>query len=347
MLRIRHKHNVISYLTILLVLFVVLPQMTFSQDFSRLVNLEGYWKFSIGDNASWSDPDYDDSHWESIIVPKSWEEQGFHGYDGYAWYRTKVLLPENHGNASLYLKLGYIDDVDKVYINGWKIGQTGMFPPQYTTAHNANRIYAIPSKMMCDDGYITIAVKVFDEGGEGGILHGDIAIMIDQSSIIPDFDLQGEWKFTTGDCKGNPADNDYNTWDNIIVPGTWEDQGYKDYDGVACYVVEFSLEDEFLDQLTVLLLGRIDDLDMVYLNGILIGQSGDFNEETVNSRADMYKQLRGYYIPEGILTNNGKNVLAVKVFDLSGFGGIWDGSVGIISQENYIKYWKVKRNSIR
>ena len=346
-MRTGQKYRVIQYLTVLFVLLISLPIISFSQDFHRLVDLEGYWKFSIGDNSDWSDPDYDDSHWENIRVPKSWEEQGFHGYDGYAWYRKKVKIPENHANASLFLKLGYIDDVDKVYINGWKIGQTGMFPPQYTTAYNANRIYAIPSKIKCDDGYITIAIKVFDEGGEGGIIHGDIAIMIDQSSIIPDLDLQGEWKFSTGNCIGNPADNDYKAWDEIIVPGTWEDQGYKNYDGVACYVVEFNLEDEFLDQLTVLLLGRIDDLDMVFLNGTLIGQSGGFNEETVNSRMDMYKQLRGYYIPEGVLNHNGENILAVKVFDLSGFGGIWDGSVGLISQENYIKYWKSKRNTIR
>lgn len=311
------------------------------------MDLEGYWKFSIGDNSDWSDPNYDDSHWEKIKVPNSWEEQGFHGYDGYAWYRKKVKLPENHAKSSMYLKLGYIDDVDKVFINGTKIGQTGMFPPQYTTAYNANRIYAIPSKIVSDDGFFTIAVKVFDEGREGGIIHGDIAIVVDQSSIIPDFDLQGEWKFQTGDCKDISSDIDYNTWDNIIVPGTWEDQGYKDYDGIACYALEFNLEDEFIDQSVVLLLGKVDDLDMVFINGTLIGQSGKFNEETFSSRRDMYKQLRGYYIPEGVLNNNGKNVIIVKVLDLLGFGGIYEGSVGLISQKNYIKHWKNIRNSIR
>ncbi len=341
------KHRVVSFLTIIMVLIISVPQISMSQDFQKIIDLKGYWKFSIGDNANWSDPDYDDSHWESIRVPKSWEEQGFHGYDGYAWYRTKVKLPVNHINSSLFLKLGYIDDVDMVYINGQKIGQTGTFPPRYSTAYNANRIYAIPSNIMEAGGYITIAVKVFDEGGEGGIIHGDIAIMVDPSSINTDFDLQGEWKFSTDNCEGNPADNDYHSWENIIVPGTWEDQGYKDYDGVACYVVEFNLNDEFLDHSTVLLLGRIDDLEMVFLNGTLIGQSGGFDEETVHQRSDMYKQLRGYYIPEGILVDKGKNVLAVKVFDLYGNGGIWDGSVGIISQENYIKHWKNTQNMTR
>lgn len=333
------------YQVIFLIFVLSMPFVAFSQDLDKIIDLKGYWKFSIGDNPSWSDPDYDDSNWESLIVPKSWEEQGFHGYDGYAWYRKKVEFPVNHCKSKLYLTLGYIDDVDEVYIDGYKIGQTGKFPPQYTTAYNANRIYAIPNKIDCVDNFISIAVKVFDEGGEGGIVHGDISIIIDQSSIIPDYNLQGEWKFNTGDCSGNPADMNYSSWDEIIVPGTWEDQGYKYYDGVACYVVEFNLEDEFLDQRTVLLLGKIDDLDMVFLNGKLIAQSGDFNEQTVMLRNDMYRQLRGYYIPEGILNQNGKNVLAVKVFDLFGFGGIWDGSVGLISQDNYINYWRSIRNT--
>ena len=341
------KNTVLFCLTLLLVVLVFIPFSAVAQEFSTVKNLDGYWKFSIGDNPDWADPGYDDSHWESIRVPKSWEEQGFHGYDGYAWYRKTVKLPMDISNSNLYITLGYIDDVDKVYINGWKIGQTGMFPPEYTTAHNAKRIYSIPGKINCEDKNITIAIRVFDEGGEGGILHGDVAILIDQSLIIPDFDLKGEWKFSADDCSGNPANNNYHKWNDIIVPGTWEDQGYKDYDGIACYVTEFELNNEFLDDRMVLLLGRIDDLDMVYLNGILIGQAGDFNHETVTKRSDMYRQLRGYYIPEGVLNNNGKNILAVKVFDLSGFGGIWDGSVGLITQDNYIKYWRNRRNSIR
>lgn len=338
----------ILYVVLSFMIFLIaFPPESNAQDLSVVKDLKGYWKFSIGDNSQWSDPDYDDSHWEYIIVPKSWEEQGFHGYDGYAWYRKKVKVPKELENLSLYLKLGYIDDVDKVYVNGWKIGQTGMFPPDYTTAFNANRIYSIPGKIDCSDEYLTIAIKVFDEGGEGGIVHGDIALLVDHSSIIPDFDLKGEWKFNTEDCDGNPADYDYNSWEDIIVPGAWEDQGYKNYDGIACYVTEFELVGEFKDELMVLLLGKIDDLEVVYLNGVLIAQAGDFNAETVQLRKDMYKQMRGYYIPQGVLNEDGKNVLAVKVFDLSGFGGIWDGSVGLITQENYIKHWKLKQRSLR
>lgn len=333
----------------LLVTFFVLVLRTsgVAQDFKIARDLEDYWKFSIGDDMAWADPDYDDSNWEKIYVPGSWEEQGFHGYDGYAWYRTSVKFPEKPEQANFYLQLGFIDDVDQVFVNGIKIGQSGQFPPDYATAFKSNRLYIIPNKVKSDDGMLHIAVRVFDEGGEGGFIHGDVAIVADLSSIFPDVDLQGYWKFSTNDCKNLPKKSAYGTWDEIIVPGTWEDQGYKNYDGKACYVLEFDLDAVYADQRMVLLLGRIDDLDMVYLNGKLIGQSGPFTRETFQLRNDMYSQNRAYFIPPGILKVDQTNVLIVRVYDFTGLGGIWDGSIGLITQENYIQYWRNKSKSIR
>lgn len=339
----RHIKILMQFLTVLLIV-QILPNNMQAQDLHKLKDLEGRWKFSIGDNAYWADPNYNDSNWEIIRVPGAWEEQGFHGYDGYAWYRLKTNLPSSIKKADLYLKLGYIDDVDAVYINGIKIGQTGKFPPHFTTAYNANRNYLIPNEIVNNQREITIAIRVFDEGGEGGIIHGDISIQIDLESVATDLNLNGEWKFKTGNCSIDPSDLDFKNWDNIIVPGTWEDQGYKDYDGIACYVKEFELEGQFTNEHVIVLLGRIDDLDMVYLNGTLIGQSNEFNRETVERRSDMYKQPRAYHIYPGLLNDNGNNILTVKVYDHSGFGGIYEGSVGLISQENYIQYWRNKRN---
>jgi len=330
---------------LLLLAFVItfMPGNSAAQQLKEFKNLSGRWKFSIGDNMEWANPDYNDSNWESLYVPATWEEQGFHGYDGYAWYRIKVRLSGIPKNSALYLKLGYIDDVDEVFVNGQKIGQTGQFPPHYTTAYNANRSYLIPNSIINGSEEITIAVRVFDEGGEGGIVNGNISIQIDLSSVITDLNLSGKWKFQTGFCTGNLNDINYHQWDDIIVPGQWEDQGYKDYDGYACYAKEFTLSGQFTNKHMILLLGRIDDLDMVYLNGTLIGQSGEFNPETVRTHRDTYKQLRSYHIPPGLLNNNGKNVIIVKVYDNFGSGGIYEGSIGLISQENYIQYWRKRR----
>ncbi len=322
----------------------LIPKNINAQQLKELKDLSGKWKFSIGDDMEWAKPNYDDSNWERIYVPATWEEQGFHGYNGYAWYRIKVRLTNTPDNSALYLKLGYIDDVDEVYVNGRRIGQTGQFPPNYTTAYNANRSYLIPVDIINESKEITIAVRVFDEGGEGGIVNGDISIQVDLSSVITDLNLSGVWKFKTGHCSGNPTDIEYQSWDDIVVPGSWENQGYKNYDGIAYYAKEFILNGQFANKHMILLLGRIDDLDMVYLNGTLIGKSGEFSEESVRTHPDTYKQLRSYHIPSDLLNENGKNVIIIKVYDHSGNGGIYEGSIGLISQENYIRYWRKRRS---
>jgi sialate O-acetylesterase len=66
---------------------------------------------------------YNDDDWSEIKVPARWEDEGYRGYDGFAWYRKKVRVPSVFKNRNVYLELGYIDDVDEVYFNGEKIGQ--------------------------------------------------------------------------------------------------------------------------------------------------------------------------------------------------------------------------------
>lgn len=316
-----------------------------SQDSELSVNLSGQWKFMIGDDPEWKNPAYDDKNWDEINVPGSWENQGFYGYDGYAWYRKTFIIPNSSDRYRYYLDLGYIDDVDQTYVNGELVGSTGNFPPNYSTAYTALRQYSIPPGVIKKTNKITIAIRVYDDIGEGGIIQGQILLKVDKNPLIADLDLEGLWKFKTGNC--HPADSqssDFTSWNQILVPGTWEDQGYKDYDGVACYAKEFDLSGQFEGKKMVLLLGQIDDLDMTYLNGVLIGQSGEFNASTAENMRDTYKQFRGYYIPESILNENGKNVIQVKVLDIYGKGGIWNGTIGLITQDNYIKYWRAKRN---
>ncbi|MGQ1909590.1 beta galactosidase jelly roll domain-containing protein [Marinifilum sp. RC60d5] len=333
------KKSVKSVILLLLV-FVGIAMNTSAQEFKKVVDLNQRWKFSVGDNSEWASPNFDDSNWERINVPSSWENQGFYGYDGYAWYRTNFLSVDIPLDQSLYLNLGNIDDVDEVFVNGQRIGQTGSFPPRFSTAYTSNRLYHLPAKFIKKRN--TIAVRVYDDVGEGGIISGDISLMIDRDAIPVDIDLQGNWKFKTGKyAHENIAQME--NWDDIIVPGYWENQGYKNYNGYACYALEFSLEKEVLKERMVLVLGKIDDIDQVYVNGVLVGQSGEFTEQTVRERSESYKQMRGYYLPVNLLRSNEKNRIIVRVFDMMEGGGIYTGSVGLLSQDNYIKYWNARR----
>jgi beta-galactosidase/beta-glucuronidase len=320
-------------------IFIAFSIRVSAQHQVNIVDLYGDWKFSIGDKSEWSKPEFDDSDWESIHVPSSWENQGFHGYDGYAWYRNSFYLPREYAGKSFILQLGSIDDVDEVYVNGNFVGRSGGFPPDYETAYNEWRNYPVPQKFLKLNSKNVIAVRVYDSQLEGGIIKGDIGLYYLQT-IVADYNLEGLWKFSLGDDIEwkEPEFND-SEWKKIVVPGLWENHGYRGYDGHAWYRTSFPLPDNLKNRDLVILMGMIDDIDEVYLNGVLVGSTGDFNLE---HSGDAYRQFRGYYIPEGIIKEK-NNILAVRVFDGFMGGGIYRGPIGLVRQEKYTKFWKSMR----
>jgi hypothetical protein len=306
------------------------------QELARIIDLRGEWKFSIGDRKEWSDPRFNDKNWDNIKVPSSWENQGFHGYDGYAWYRTTFFLPKEHSGKSFILSLGYIDDADEVYVNGNFIGKSGSFPPDYETAYNIFRRYPVPQSFLRLNNHNVIAVRVYDSKLEGGILRGEIGLYYLQT-IIADYNLEGLWKFSTGDDPDwkEPDFNDAG-WTNIVVPAYWENQGFRDYDGIAWYRFSFPLPDNLKKDNLVLLMGKIDDLDEVFINGVMIGSTGDFSS---GHSGQEWQQFRGYFIPDRLLKPE-NNIIAVRVYDGFMGGGIYQGPIGLVRQEKYTKFWQ-------
>ncbi len=330
-------------LNIVFLLFALFGSMQLlASEWTRTTDLRGYWKFTIGDDMRWAEPSYDDSDWEEIRVPSSWEAEGFHGYNGYAWYRTTFRYPKEADNYSLHLYLGYIDDVDEVYLNGYLIGKSGGFPPDYYTAYNAERSYPIPQKYLNKDGENLIAVRVFDSQISGGILRGNIGIYAYTEGMKLDLNLEGEWNFRTGD-KSEWSEKDYDDshWEKIFVPGTWETRGWTNYDGLAWYRLDFYLPENFDDDKLVLVLGKIDDVDEAFINGKKVGSTGDiYNAMRYRNFGEEWNQFRGYYIPKGILKPGEENTIAVRVYDGYLNGGIYEGPIGLIKQDKYRDYWK-------
>jgi hypothetical protein len=97
------------------------------------------------------------------------------------------------------------------------------------------------------------------------------------------------------------------------------------------------------------LLGKIDDLDQVFINGQLIGGTGDLvaGESRRVHTSYEHQEFRGYYIPAGLLRENQVNVIAVRVYDSGGIGGIYQGPVGLITQESYINFWRKRKYALK
>ncbi|MEO8231745.1 MAG: beta galactosidase jelly roll domain-containing protein [Ignavibacteriota bacterium] len=315
-------------------------------DEKLLIDLSGRWKFSLGDKMERKERSFNDDSWEKINVPSSWENQGFHGYDGYAWYRTSFKLSKENETKDLYLILGYIDDVDQTFINGNLVGVSGGFPNNYRTAYNAFRKYYIPKEYLSKDGENVISVRVYDDELDGGIISGDIGIYFVESGFEPDINLSGIWDFKTGDdsafLKIQKPNFDI---DKLMVPAHWDIQGYQDYDGFAWYKKSFFLSKDFEGESMILLLGKIDDIDQTFVNGILVGSTGLWNFKNIptdfNSNFE-WAQERVYSVPAKLLKFGETNTIAVRVYDGFQDGGIYEGPIGLITQSNYKKYFGKK-----
>lgn len=143
--------------------------------------------------------------------------------------------------------------------------------------------------------------------------------------------LSGDWKFSIGDDPewAEPAYDD-SGWDEIRVPGRWEESGYNEYNGFAWYRKEFKIYDVSEDNTIYLIFGRIDDADEVFLNGKLLAKSGKLPPAYESA----YNIRRQYIIPLEYLNINQVNTIAVRVYDSYMEGGIVDGPVAIFTDES-------------
>lgn len=152
----------------------------------KIVDLSSDWKFKTGDNLQWADPNFDDSDWKILQPNIRWEKQGFKTYDGYSWYRKKVFIPSSlkartSFQDSLLFAVGKIDDTEQTFLNGKLIGQNrnvisadAPFSDNFTddqkvTCTFRNYILSANDPRILWDKENTIAIRVYDNGGLGGI----------------------------------------------------------------------------------------------------------------------------------------------------------------------------------
>lgn len=344
------KFNIVAFISIITIITFTQGCKNNRKDFQLIrsseklvVDLKGQWRFSLGDESEWKKSGFNDNHWDKIKVPSPWENQGFPGYNGYAWYRKTFRLPSDASYKNYYLVLGYVDDVDQTYLNGKLIGISGGFPPNYRTAYNALRRYYIPEDYLNKTGDNIISVRVYDAELDGGIVSGDIGIYTNSIEQEPDINLSGIWNFKTGDdLKWSGKNYNDSNWIKIMVPAHWEIQGFSDYDGFAWYRKTFYLSENYSEENMILLLGQIDDIDQAFVNGTFVGSTGKWNfQDKPTSFNDNQEWLekRVYSVPNKILNFGGYNTIAVRVYDGVGEGGIYNGTIGLITQNKYKKYF--------
>jgi sigma-B regulation protein RsbU (phosphoserine phosphatase) len=154
--------RIVRLILFLMLCACALPAQTFNMDSGRepVASVDGLWRFHTGDNPSWANPNFDDSQWRLLRTDKSWTEQGFPDYGGYAWYRFTVQVVD--GSKPLALLLTPMNTGYQVYANGKLVGSAGSTNP------TGDPIYALlPQAFRLPAGKagpqtITVALRVWN-----------------------------------------------------------------------------------------------------------------------------------------------------------------------------------------
>jgi len=103
---------------------------------------------------------------------------------------------------------------------------------------------------------------------------------------------------------------DDSSWKFIKAPQLWEEQGYVGIDGIGWYRKTFVLNKEQASADLQLSLAKIDDNDICWVNGVEVGKTLAYDID------------RKYKVAASAL-KEGKNVIAIRVTDTGGGGGIY------------------------
>ncbi len=117
-----------------------------------------------------------------------------------------------------------------------------------------------------------------------------------------DKSIYSTWRTETPD----PASG---AWSEMALPNAWEDAGLKDFDGMVWFRKEIELPESVAGKEATLNLGAIDDMDTTWVNGNRVGGM------------NVHNAVRTYKLPAGTL-KPGKNIIAVRVLDTGGGGGL-------------------------
>jgi hypothetical protein len=137
--------------------------------------VDSAWRFHLGDDARWAQPDFDDSTWQTLQPATDWTKQGYPKRTEFAWFRFRLRAPAH--TQSLVLELPAIEKSYQLFSDGKLIAQVGTLPPG--PAHNvigAARVFTLPVHSGSSAKEITVALRLWQDptvaGTRDSVLEG-------------------------------------------------------------------------------------------------------------------------------------------------------------------------------
>lgn len=139
---------------------------------NTIIPLDEDWRFILdpeqrGEENGYYRPDILIEFANAIDCGKSWESQGF-SYDGMAWYRKWVDIPEDWESGSVKLIAEGIDDAYRVWVNGEPVALHGSFTKHEETVWLVQTVSDLTEHLRPGEPNL-IVLQVVDITGQGGV----------------------------------------------------------------------------------------------------------------------------------------------------------------------------------
>lgn len=151
-------------------------------------------------------PNYNDSDWQIIDMPKTFANMQMPFYEGIVWLRKTIELPPNFNNNNITINLGHPEMNYSLYFNGKQICKT-IWNANLT--HN----YNIPSELIKKNKN-TIAVRMAFLWGGGGFNPPASQMYI--TNGITKINIDGPWKLKKDLEPQIPKINNYHYYPSFL-----------------------------------------------------------------------------------------------------------------------------------
>ncbi|MGP8235115.1 MAG: hypothetical protein ACLQVW_06880, partial [Limisphaerales bacterium] len=135
---------------------------------------------------------------------------------------------------------------------------------------------------------------------------------------------QGAWKFQLGDDPSwKDSAFDDSGWQTVQLPTHWSTHTQGDLaNKFGWYRRRITIPASMRGKDILLSLGKVDDVDETFVNGVKIGQTGKFPP----AYATAYIANRRYLVPARLLKGDGTDLIAVRDYNGEGDAGIYEAA---------------------
>ncbi len=108
-------------------ILIIVSCFTYASNTRIISSINQAWKFSKGEFQNASQLNFDDSKWENVTIPHTWNKDdaldeipGF--YRGTAWYRRTISVPVEYKDKKVFISFDGVNQETELLINGLSIG---------------------------------------------------------------------------------------------------------------------------------------------------------------------------------------------------------------------------------